>query len=104
MMRFNTTAPDRTLSSMSVCFTVMVFLCVTVRDANSADRWALIERFSGNPSSPSQALLPENFDYVVTHRTEPKEQFSKLYAPYPADHDENCAPGLYNADIERPKS
>ncbi|MFK7862390.1 MAG: hypothetical protein AB8B64_26515 [Granulosicoccus sp.] len=70
---------------------LIVFLCLTARDANSEDRWALKERFSGDPASPSQKLLPENFDYVVTHRTHPKEQFSKNYTPYPADHDETCA-------------
>ncbi|MFK7996644.1 MAG: hypothetical protein AB8B87_21080 [Granulosicoccus sp.] len=78
----------------SVCVfpaVALVFLCLTARNAHSSDPWALIERFSGDPASPSQALLPDNFDFVVTHRTEPKEQFSKLYAPYPADHDQSCA-------------
>lgn len=52
--------------------------------------WALEETFDGDPESPSQALLPPDFDFVVTHRTHPQEQFTKAYAPFPADHDLTC--------------
>ena len=55
-----------------------------------ASPWALEETFDGDPPSPSQALLPRNFDYVVTHRTHPQEQFTKAYRPFLADHDEAC--------------
>lgn len=53
--------------------------------------WAFEATFDGDPASPSQDLLPRSFDYAVTHRTHPMEQFTKVYAPFPADHDENCA-------------
>lgn len=59
--------------------------------AQSEPVWAFEETFDGDPSSPSQALLPDEFDYVVTHRTHPKEHFTKAFAPYPADHDDSCA-------------
>lgn len=75
------------LMPTAVSLFIMAF---NIHSAYGSDRWALIERFRGDPSSPSQTLLPDNFDYVVTHRTEPKEQFTKNYAPFPADHDENC--------------
>ncbi|MFK8082662.1 MAG: hypothetical protein AB8B97_20480 [Granulosicoccus sp.] len=78
-------------SGRVVSTVAVALLCLTTSDTGRADRWALKERFSGDPASPSQELLPRNFDYVVTHRTQPKEQFSKLYMPYPADHDESCA-------------
>ncbi|MEM7049086.1 MAG: hypothetical protein AAF604_05480 [Acidobacteriota bacterium] len=59
--------------------------------AQPPDDWALEETFDGDPASPSQALLPNHFDYVVTHRTHPKEQFTKEYRPFPGDHDLTCA-------------
>lgn len=79
------------LFSQLVFTVTLVLLCLNVSAVHSSERWALKERFSGDPAQPSQALLPENFDFVVTHRTEPKEQFTKNYIPYPADHDERCA-------------
>ncbi|MEM6702060.1 MAG: hypothetical protein AAF690_05110 [Acidobacteriota bacterium] len=57
----------------------------------SQQRWALEETFDGDPPGPSQALLPKNFDYVVTHRSHPQEQFTKAYPPFLADHDVRCA-------------
>ena len=56
----------------------------------AASPWALDETFDGDPPAPSQALLPRNFDYVVTHRTHPMEQFTREYRPFLADHDEAC--------------
>ena len=53
--------------------------------------WAFEETFDGNPSSPSQDLLPRTFDYMVTHRTHPQWQFEDVYDPYPADHGDDCA-------------
>ena len=53
--------------------------------------WALEETFDGDPSSPSQALLPDDFEFVATHRSHPGEHFSKTYTPFPADHAEDCA-------------
>ena len=55
--------------------------------------WAFEERFDGamfNPSSPSQTVLPRTFDYVVTHRTHPKNHVS-FPKPYLADHGKDCA-------------
>ncbi len=56
-----------------------------------ADTWAFEATFDGTPSSPSQDLLPRELDYVVTHRTHPMEHFTKDFAPFPADHGEDCA-------------
>ncbi|MEM1142170.1 MAG: hypothetical protein AAGI88_06245, partial [Pseudomonadota bacterium] len=53
--------------------------------------WAFEETFDGDPSAPSQDLLPRSFEYVATHRSHPKEMFSKPYAAYPADHGIDCA-------------
>ncbi|MEM8747599.1 MAG: hypothetical protein AAGF91_12925, partial [Actinomycetota bacterium] len=52
--------------------------------------WSFIETFDGDPSSPSQDLLPDGFEYVATHRSHPGHHFSKTYAPFPADHGEKC--------------
>ena len=52
--------------------------------------WALEETFDGDPPAPSQALLPDEFDYLVTHRTHPQEQFTKDYRLFPGDHGEDC--------------
>ncbi len=51
--------------------------------------WAFEEKFDGDPDAPSQLLLPDNFDYVVTHRTHPGYHFEE-FATYPADHGHNC--------------
>ncbi len=58
--------------------------------AYRSSSWAFEETFDGDPSSPSQALLPENFDFVVTHRTHPKEHF-RVFDAYLADHNDGCA-------------
>lgn len=56
-------------------------------------KWAFWGKFDGLPSSPSQKLLSnENIDFVVTHRTHPKEHFSKLFEKFPGDHDDSCVP------------
>lgn len=52
--------------------------------------WALEETFDGDPPAPSQSLLPRNFDYVVTHRTHPRNHLP-VFPSYPADHGEDCA-------------
>ncbi len=59
--------------------------------ANNASyiKWAFEETFDGDPASPSQDLLPDNFDFVATHRTHQKEHF-RVFESYPADHDVNC--------------
>lgn len=59
-------------------------------DTATASPWAFEETFDGDPSSPSQDLLPSDFDYVVTHRTHAKEHFSREFPTYPADHAEDC--------------
>ncbi len=56
-----------------------------------AQTWAFEETFDGDPSSPSQAFLPDSFEYVATHRSHPQEQFTKPYAAFPADHAYDCA-------------
>ncbi len=70
----------------TLCLLASSLTIMSTTEAIGAKRWALNETFDGNPAGPSQALLPGNFDYVVTHRTEAKEQFTKQYMPYPADH------------------
>ena len=64
------------------------FLPIIVNNASFIN-WAFEETFDGDPASPSQALLPDNFDYVVTHRTHQKEHF-RVFGTYLADHDNNC--------------
>ena len=54
------------------------------------DSWAFVETFDGDPPRPSQTLLPDRFDYSVTHRTHPRDHFSDL-SPFPADHGSDCA-------------
>jgi hypothetical protein len=59
--------------------------------------WAFEETFDLDPAAPSQILLPKNFDYVVTHRTHPKEHF-KVFDTYLADHGDDCVgpdPSVY---------
>ncbi len=58
---------------------------------NAENCWAFEETFNFDPSSPSQALLPRTFDYVITHRSHPSEHFTKTFGPYPADHGDDCA-------------
>ncbi len=52
--------------------------------------WAFEETFDGDPSAPSQDLLPDNFDYAVTHRSHPGDHFDG-YPPFLADHAPDCA-------------
>lgn len=52
--------------------------------------WAFAETFDADPSAPSQSLLPTNFGYVVTHRTNPAYHFDQ-FNTYLADHAANCA-------------
>lgn len=58
--------------------------------------WAFEETFDGQPASPSHALLPKTFDYVVTHRTHPStpdgRDGSGSDGSFPADHGPDCAP------------
>lgn len=56
-----------------------------------ATEWAFEATFDGDPPEPSQDLLSRQFEYVVTHRTHPKEHFTKSFPAYPADHAANCA-------------
>ncbi len=73
---------------------VMIFFALVGLNAATvahAAPWAFSEGFDGDPSAPSQTLLPQTMDYVVTHRTHPKEHFTKNFQPYAADHALNCA-------------
>ncbi len=51
--------------------------------------WAFEEMFDGDPTAPSQALLPQNFGYAVTHRTHPSVHIDP-FKTYPADHGHDC--------------
>ncbi len=58
--------------------------------ANSGNGlWAFEATFNGDPSAPSQTLLPCNFDFAATHRTHPGEVFAPLKT-FPADHGPDC--------------
>ncbi|MFK7893018.1 MAG: hypothetical protein AB8B63_19545 [Granulosicoccus sp.] len=78
-------APDWRAAFM----TTVLAGCISTASANT-EHWAFFERFHGDPPAPSQDLLPDSMDYVVTHRTHPKEHFTKNFQPYPADHADNC--------------
>jgi len=52
--------------------------------------WAFEELFTGDPSAPSQTLLPKTFDYVVTHRSHPNNHTN--FTSYQADHGVDCSP------------
>ena len=55
-------------------------------------QWAFEERFDGelfNPEAPTQTVLPKSMDYVVTHRTHPRDHLS--FDSFPADHGLDCA-------------
>ena len=78
-----------------LAFALIVPLLVVAPSATgeaqeSPAAWALYETFDGDPAAPSQAMLPDTFDYVVTHRTHPQEHFTRLMQ-FPADHGDNCA-------------
>ncbi|MEM8903231.1 MAG: hypothetical protein AAGF02_05975, partial [Actinomycetota bacterium] len=53
--------------------------------------WAYEETFDGDPASPSQDLLPDDLEFVTTHRSHPQDHFTRAFGPYPADHAEDCA-------------
>ena len=67
----------------------LIYLPTIVNNASHIS-WAFEETFDGDPASPSQALLPDIFDFAVTHRTHPKDHFP-VFDSYLADHDNNCA-------------
>ena len=81
--------PDRPVTARLV-IGFLLFLAGGMVLAQEEPTWALEETFDGDPASPSQALLPENFEFVATHRSHPQEQFTKLYPPFLADHDLEC--------------
>ena len=55
-----------------------------------ANDWAFEENFNSDPVSPSQLDLPA-LDYVVTHRTHPRDHLSAETLTFPADHGDNCS-------------
>ncbi|MEM1334619.1 MAG: hypothetical protein AAGG08_14295, partial [Actinomycetota bacterium] len=63
----------------------------SVAEGSAEPGWAFEATFDGMPSAPSQDLLPREIDYAVTHRTHPKEHFTKQFPTYPADHGADCA-------------
>lgn len=78
-----------------ICFICLLSLFASgnstfAQSTGESDEWAFEETFDGDPSAPSQSLLPRTFDYVVTHRSHPKEHFS-VFEPFLADHAESCA-------------
>lgn len=59
-------------------------------EQSPASPWAFYETFDFDPESPSQALLPATMDYVVTHRTHPRNH-SPEFPIFVADHNNECA-------------
>ncbi len=53
------------------------------------DGFALFETFDGAPDGPSQSLLPDNFDFALTHRTHPGDSVGP-FDPFPGDHGDDC--------------
>ena len=47
-------------------------------DPDPGSTWALEETFDGDPSAPSQDLLPRNFDYVAVHDPGDDPQYAGL--------------------------
>ena len=76
---------------ISTCIIGSAVILCSAPVAGADSRWAFFERFNGDPLAPSQALLPQSLDYVVTHRTHPREHFTKNFTPYAADHGPDCA-------------
>lgn len=74
--------------TMRVIHLFLIILCIS---SVRSRKWGLRLTFDGTPDSPSQSLLPTKVcDYVVTHRTDVGEHFSKKFREYPGDHDANC--------------
>ena len=64
----------------------LAFVCAS----STAQQWAYLESFNEDPASPSQTVLPP-MDYVVTHRTHPKDHLSAETSSFPADHGPTCS-------------
>lgn len=68
--------------------------------------WALEHQFDGDPSAPSQSLLPGDFDFTVTHRIHSATQLEYVDQThqFTADHGLDCsgptpiAPGSQDTD------
>ncbi|MBX2849028.1 MAG: hypothetical protein KTR16_11955 [Acidiferrobacterales bacterium] len=73
-----------------ILLTLTLGYCASVVAQTTVTDWAFEESFDSNPPSPSQDLLPREFEYVATHRTHPKEHFTKVFDPFLADHDDDC--------------
>ncbi len=60
----------------------------------ATSQWIFEETFDGDPTSPSQNLLPKSLDYVATHRSVPSETNGTLpdntYGTFLADHGTDC--------------
>ncbi len=69
----------------------LTLLVVLLTTAPAGAQWAFEETFDGlDPAAPSQALLPDHFDFVATHRTHPRDH-EPGFDPFPADHGPDCA-------------
>jgi hypothetical protein len=69
-----------------------------------ASEWAFEETFDGlSPGAPSQDVIPNTFDFVVTHQTHPKtpDGFDDLgsFGTFPADHGADCSAPPNQHDI-----
>lgn len=67
-----------------------LLLWASVQTPSYAEPWAFEAKFDHDPLAPSQTELPA-MDYVVTHRTHPKDHLSAELLSFPADHGNDCA-------------
>ena len=78
-------------TAMNLLLLAFAVMLLPPMPAFAESQWAFEENFNGDPAAPSQDLLPRHMDYVVTHRTHPKEHFTKNFLPFSADHGSDCA-------------
>ncbi|MEM9037290.1 MAG: hypothetical protein AAGD18_22050, partial [Actinomycetota bacterium] len=86
-----TTAPPTTAPPTTAPPTTAPPTTAPPTTAPPTSGWAYEETFDGDPSSPSQDLLPDDMEFVTTHRSHPQDHFTRAFGPYLADHADNCA-------------
>ena len=57
----------------------------------AASEWAYEANFDEDPAAPTQQGMPVDMDFVVTHRTHPRDHLSAEALAFPGDHGPDCA-------------
>lgn len=70
---------------------LITFVASFALQASLAAEWAFEANFNSDPAWPTQAGLPSDMDFVVTHRTHPRDHLSAELLSFPADHGPDCA-------------